>query len=401
MSQSLALFLFEQPFVEQNRPAIEGIFAQLATDFPDRIVKVEGEEIATREALTISDTHELTPTAHEWLGAHAIGTQHGYDRMGDRLQKVFIEPGDPAYMGKLALIDVGWHNLVDGGRAAVSVAGRNILVGGGFPHLAPGRLRHALDGEHALLWDAHTTTILTGQRRRWNDNPNEDTMDKVVGRTAEFTGFDLSDDQDRIRVEHWQRTSPFARGQEASRSLEGQAWQQAYATESEMGRAAAELALLRSEGLFDWDAYPVKEHWDENAEPIDFDGYHVPARDIQAWEYKLENGKSLYVVNGKAVVRDRGGEPRPTSASVMEEATTLLAHDLRAHENIIAFGAPHIRAGIHTAIQLITATKGETMPVHLTNDRWEFHEPPITGIASIPGTEIVDRQLRQVVATLQ
>lgn len=397
MPNKLAPFLLPETFVEQNRPAIEDIFEQLGDDFPDRVVTVEGETVATKEALQITDTHELTPEAHEWLGIHAVGKQHGYDRTGDRQQKIFIEHGDETYMGKLALINVGLHNLVEGGSADVTTSNRNILVGGGFPHLAPGRLRHALDGNYVDLWDANTTTILTGQRRRWNDNSNEDTIDKVVERIAAFTGFDLADDKDRKQVEHWQQSSPFARSQEARRALEGVNWHQAYATEAEMGRAAVELAMLRSDGLFDWNAYSVVEHRDKNAEPTYFDGYYVPARNIHAWEYRLENGRSMYVVNGKAVERDNGGEPRPTSASVMEEAVSILDADLRSHESIVAFGAPHIRAGIHTAIQLIAATKGKTRKVHITNSPWEFHEPPITGIANIPGTEIVDRKLRKLV----
>lgn len=393
---SLAPFMDKQPFVEANAPQITAVFDQLALDFPNRIAVLGNERVPTKDALRLTPDYELTPEAHAWLGAHAIGTQHGYDRAGDRQAKVFIANNDPTYMDLLGEINVGLHNLVQGGVADVTVTNRNILVGGGFPHLAPGRLRHAVDNDHSLPWDAHLTAILTGQRRRWNDNPNENTADKVLRRILVSTGFDLHNNSDVTQAGRWLHTSPFARSQHKLRGQEGIDWEQAYATEAEMGRAAAELALLRAPDLFDWADYKVTEHNDPEAQDIHFDNYRVPARTVKAWEYHLENGKSFYVVNGKAVIRDGGGEPRPTSASVMQEAVDVLVDGLRDHESIIAFGAPHIRGGIHTAAQLIETTEGQTQPLHLANAPWEFHEPPITGIANIPGTEVVDRQLRKL-----
>jgi len=167
-----------------------------------------------------------------------------------------------------------------------------------------------------------------------------------------------------------------------------------------MARAALEIALVQAgDGIFDWRNYPVVVHTDESAEPIDFDGYHVPARDVCAWEYELANGRSFYVINGKAVVRDRGGEPRPTSASVTSEAYGLLHDDLRNYPSVIAFGAPHFRAAYDTAANLITEAGNNLLqPFDLSIARREFHEPRVTDIANIPGMDIFDKKLRGVLA---
>lgn len=398
MSSPNAPFLPEQTFVELNRRPIADMFDMLAADFPDRSIIVDNEELTTVDALKVSrhDT-TLSQAAHEWLAVHAVSKQHGYDRPNDREAKIFIEEDDrPRYMEALGAITFCGHSLLSGGKPQISTSGANLLIGGGFPHLAPGRLHDAIGGNYASLHDINSLTIVAGQRRRRNDNENEDTPDKVIQRVTKFTGIDPGIDEGKAFIERWHDLSPFAYGQHLRRDREGVAWDQAYATEADMARAALEMALLRTDNLFHWGSYPVTTHDDAQALPIDFDGFHVPARTVRAWEYELQNGRSAYVVNGRAVVRDKGGEPRATSISAVQEATSIVGDQLRSHESIVAFGAPHIRAAVSTAAQVIKMTNGEAMPVHITNGQWEFHEPPVTGIASIAGADMVDGQIRDV-----
>jgi len=379
------------------------MFDMLATDFPNRSIILGNEELTAADALQVSSRDTtLSEAAHEWLAVHTVGKQHGYDRPNDREAKIFIEEGDrPRYMEALGAITFCGHSLLNGGKPQISTSGANLFIGGGFPHLAPGRLHDAIDGDYDSLHDVNSLTIVAGQRRRWNDNENEDTPDKVIERAAKFTGIDPETSEGEALIERWHDLSPFAYGQYLRRDSEGIAWDQAYATEADMARVALELALLRTDDLFHWRSYPVTTHEDAHALPIDFDGFHVPARTVRAWEYELQNGRSAYVVNGRAVVRDKGGEPRATSISAMQEATSIVGTQLRSHESIVAFGAPHIRAAVSTAAQIIKMTNGEAMPVHITNGRWEFHEPPVTGIGSIAGADMVDGQIRDVLRDIK
>jgi hypothetical protein len=401
-SPNIAPFLPEQSFMTLNRDAITDVFGMLADDFPNRTIIVHDEELSTADALQVdSNDTALSEAAHEWLAVHTVGKQHGYDRPGDRLTKIFIEEQDEArYMRALAAVRFCGQSLVDGGKPDITTSGTNLFIGSGFPHLVAGRLSEAIDGEYERLHDVNSLVILSGQRRRWNDNPNEDTTDKVIERVAAFTGIDPETPEGSDLIAQWHDMSPFAYGQHLRRANEGAAWEQPYATEADMARAALELALLRAGNLFDWKNYPVQAHADPQAEAIDFEGFHVPAREVRAWEYELRNGRSAYIANGKAVARDKGGEPRPTSVSVMQEAVDIVGDQLQSHENIVAFGAPHIRAAVATAGQIIHMTNGESKPTHITNGPWEFHEPPVTGIASIAGADMVDGQIRSILRDL-
>ena len=398
MSSPQAPFLPERTFVELNREPIADMFDMLAADFPHRSITFGDEELVTAEALQIeSNDTTLSPAAHEWLAVHAVGKQHGYDRPNDREAKIFIEEADRSrYEQKLAAIRFCGHSLVHGGQPPISTEDTNLFIGGGLPHLAPGRLYHAIDGDYDKLHGLNSLTIVAGQRRRWNDNENEDTTDTVIRRAAEFTGINPDTTEGKDFIARWHELSGFAYGQYLRRDMEGTAWEQPYATEADMARAALELALLRTENLFHWKSYPVLVHNDKEATPIDFDGFHVPARTVRAWEYTLMNGKSAYVVNGKAVVRDKGGEPRATSISAMQEATAVVGDQLRSRENIVSFGAPHVRAAVSTVGQIIRMTNGEAKPTHITTGPWEFHEPPVTGIAAVAGSDMVDGQIRAI-----
>lgn len=395
-SKNITPFLPDQTFMQQNHEAIAGLFAELAHDFPDRTVTVDGHELSANEALQLDESGELTPAARQWLDEHTVGKQHGYDRPDDRARKIFIPSGDKKYMGHLSRIHAGDYNFVEGGPVS-SVSGRNILVGGGFPHLNAGRLRAAINHDYNQLWDVNNVSLLGGQRRRWNDNENEATAETVLARTAQFSDFDTGDRAQRKKLTAWQASSPFAR--EESSKPEGPAWEQAYATEAEMGRLALELAMLRADDeLFDWGDYPVIEHADPAAREQVVGGFYIPPRTICAWEYITNSGKSFYVINGAAVARDKNGEPRPTSASVVGEAYDQLRDAVSEHENVIAFGAPHIRAAYHTASELICKATEHLQPMLLSIDRWEAHEPPVTGIASIGGMDTADKRLRAAIA---
>jgi hypothetical protein len=394
VSPEIVGFLPETPFVESNRDAITGVFADFAQDFPDRTVIVDEQAYPTAEALQFDSNGDPTLAARRWLWTYAMGTQHGYDR--GKGGKVYIEHGDPKYMAHAAKLQSGAYNFVTGGKADGAITGRNLLIGGGFPHLNSGRLRVAVDGDYEALAEVNTVAILGGQRRRWNDNYNEATGDVVLQSIAETSNLDPHESEaSRKRLEFWHETSRFAIAEAAK--PEGPAWTQRYATEAHMGRTALEFALLQSGELFDWKEYPVIEHIDETAESIPYEGGIIPARHVRAWEYQLTNGHSFYVANGKAVARAPGSEPRPTSYSVMSEAYSILANDLHTHENVIGFGAPHIRAGYDTAIGLMALTGGDIAPIHLSMDKWERHEPPISGLTIVDMYK-ADMRLRAIVA---
>jgi hypothetical protein len=392
-------FFPDEPFIKQNHDAVVGLFTELAADFPDHSVLVEGEPQTTAQALQLDDNDELTLAARRWLWEKAQGAQHGYDRgVGS---KVNIPPeAHDKYMTHLGGLAYGTYNLVEGGSTTKEVDGSNLLVPLGFPHLNGGRLHTALKGNYSDLWLANSTAMLSGQRRRWTDNPNEATTTTVVHRTATASGLNTANTPDYNLVQWWLKNSPFAQSQ--ARLGEGPVWRNAYATEAEMGRAALELALVRAgDYLFDFDDYTVTEHTDTASNELEYPGGIVPARTVRAWEYHLANGKSAWVTNAAAVRRIAPDgtvtEPRPDGTATVRDAYDLLQLEWHSHESIIATGAPHLRLCLDMATTLLTLSAGHVNRLHLAAAPWEDHEPPVTGVAQIVSTDKADKRLRAAV----
>jgi len=230
---------------------------------------------------------------------------------------------------------------------------------------------------------------------------NEATAETVVTRAAQFAGYNLTNPTDRTAVEQWQSISHFAREQ---RQLpEGEPWHQPYAGEAEIARVSLELALMRADGeLFNWNDHVVTEPYNPGAKDLIWEEWHVPARNVRAWEYHLQNGKSAWVVNAPALPRHtqtgEPSEPRPNGDTATQEAFNLLANDWRTHENIVGTAAPHIRLGIDTAIRMVGMSANTLQPIHLSSAAWEVHEPLITGIANIVSTDKADKRLRALLA---
>lgn len=393
---SAIAFVPETGFVEQNREPIQQVFDALAQDYPDRFVQVDSHEYSTAQALQIDDQHELTSAARRFLWVFAQGAQHGYDRGVQG--KIPIDQDDVSrYMGLLGDINYGDYNLVTGGGTEVDAAGKNLLVGCGFPHLNAGRLAVAVIGNHEKLWEVSGLAMPTGQRPRWRDNPNERTSYTVIERTAAFTGLNLNSSHDQALLDAWMTQSPFARAQFAL--PEGQR----FAFEADEARVALELGMLSVPGLFDFSDYPVIAHRDEQAEPLQWKGGVVPAREDAAYQYVAANGRSFWVVNAAAQKRiapdGSESEPRPNGDSATREAYQFVGNEWQTHETIIATGAPHIRLGLDTAIRMVQMSGGVIKPLHLIAGHWgQEGEPPITGIANIVSTYKADKRARALLA---
>jgi len=392
-----ASFLPEDEFVAANQQPIEAIFEQLGQDFPESTITFEGASLTPAEALKIDDEGQLTPQARQWLWQRAQGFQHGYDRgVGS---KIYTPHHDPTYMGLLNKLNYGDYNFVSGGEYAGDNSGKNILVPCGFPHINASRLRVGVASNYETLWDAAHVVMISGQRRRWNDNIHEATGAIVLSETLLASGLSNSDDQEQV-LKTLQDKSRFVKEQSAKPETDD--WAKQYPTEAEIARLALETALVQTGGLFDWREYPVTEWVDETAEPIIYGNHVFPARNVRAWQYHLNNSRSAWVINAKALPRTApdgaASEPRPNGESAALEAYHMVGEALHDRESIITTGAPHIRLGVDTATSLLKSSGDTIGKLHLAAAPWEHHEPPVTGIASIVSTQKADKRLRAAIA---
>lgn len=298
-------------------------------------------------------------------------------------------------MGLLSDINYGDYNFVEGGTYTGDSSGKNILVPCGFPHTNASRLKAGVGTSYDSLWDAADVVMMSGQRRRWNDNPNEATGAIALSETLLASGLNDRDDQDQV-LKVLQGNSRFIR--EESSKPETDTWNKQYPTEAELARLALETALVQADGLFDWHNYPVTEWADNESEPIIYGDHVFPARNVRAWQYHLNNARSAWVINSKALPRispdGEATEPRPNGHSAALETYNIVGKALHDNENIITTGAPHIRLGVDTSIALMKASGSNVGRLHLAAAPWEKHEPPVTGIASIVSTQKADKRIR-------
>lgn len=366
----------ESPFFADNRQAIENIFQQLEDDFP------------TTGAGEVLDVTSEGPTseAMSWMWTRLMGQQHG---SSEGLQnKVSITPTlEPHYQSSVDSLHYGPYGFTHPNPANPNLDYTHSLILGGLPQEMVSRLQAArgFDPRHG---NVEASTLLVGQRLRWQSAPGERSVQEIYDMVRLYSGADM---------EELYHRSPWMRLEAQKAKNEKDDWSGPYATELAIGRLCTE-AYFRN--LIDWDNYGVTIVTDSEAheQTYDFKGSVrvVPPRSEAVITYDLTDGTKAHILNAKAVARTQG-VPRPTSDSQALEVVKLGMITENSERLSVATSLPHIRAGIDIFIRLLQGVPG-IGTTEIVSHPWLPDKELLTALGELPATHKADMRIRALLA---
>jgi hypothetical protein len=372
----IAPWIPDENFWQGNLPAIDNIFRTFEALYPD----------FDPPTITSEQNEHPSEETREWMWQRLMGQQHGSQQgFGDKLP-LTREMGN-FFWQDLSDLHYGPYGFVDPHPAAHDVHYDKAFVLGGMPFQNTVRLL-AVTSQHPQEADVDEIILMNGQRQRW-DMPGESKIGDIYKTVSRLSGTDM----DKL-----QELSPFVKEQEARVYDHTNEWDRAYPTEFELGRLSMEAVLVE---LIDWDEYPVWEAVDEDSALVSYvkDGktLYVPPRGLKSVSYKLKDGRTAHVLNGKAVERSRGYFPRPTSDSAVREAMDLFEIE-PGDSLVISSNAPHVRAAIDTLIRILDQQGDIISRADIASGPWDPSYEVLAGLGEIPATYKADMRLRAVVS---
>ncbi len=366
----------DQTFWQQNADAIGGVMALVAEDYPH-----------------VAETVDFDPTVmppdeqRKELWRLLMGRQHGNQEKSDG--KVVVSPErEQVYMSALGRIAMGPHSITESVPVDPTVRYDQALLNGGTPLENINRIVEAFGLENGGT-NVKEVVALTGQRMRgmWENIPGEASVEDLFTTIGARLGVDMAALAER---------SPWI---QAELARTGEGWSAPFGTEYHIYRLVVEAALA---DRIDWKNYEATVRTqapvgiNEEMQYLDGDKVvTVPPRDEGAVTYELTDGRRVHVVNGAAAPRPHGA-PRATSTSIAQEAMSYVP--IPQDASLVAVsGAPHLRAGMDTAITYLDQAPGSIRRIDVATGPWE---PRITNIVAALGelmaTMKADLRLRAV-----
>lgn len=363
-------------FFEENRVAFDGIFNQIAHDFPKSGV----EHAYTPEGELPSSK------AMQWMWTYLMGRQHGSTEGFEG--KIHLTPDKEApYWRLLQNVHYGPYSFTKPHLANSEDSCTNCLVLGGFPQEIMARFEAALPD--AKAGNVAATTLLVGQRLRWHTVIGERSLEDIYAAVAQQNNIDISQLRDR---------SPWMRAEERKAKRENDEWSGPFATEFEIGRLCTEAFFY---DMIDWKNYEVSVTYDpspaEQTYRVRGKTRTVPPRTEVLLTYELLNGTKVHILNGEAIARP-WGMPRPTSDSQTREVVELGIIGSQNERIVASASLPHVRAGLDIIIRLLDLTPDSIASTEIVTHPLLPDKEVLAGLGEIPATHKADLRLRTLLA---
>ena len=365
-------WLPEESFWQQNHEVLHDLFKTVAHDNPD-----SGADILLREPET-----EPSAEAMDWMWHHFMGKQHGTMEGADG-KIPLARSNEYRYWPDFSRLHYGDHHLTIPSKLDTEQEYTKAFILSGTQGENIERLLTIVDYDPANE-NAREIIMMSGQRLRGWQAPGETSVDELLAVTAQESSADIEDLIEK---------SPFVKKELAKR---GSDWEAPFATEYTMCRLAVEVVFQK---FIDWEEYPVDITEDALSTPLVYgqaDERSVPARTESMATYHLKDGRKVHVINGKAILRNGDGLPRPTSDTQTREAVELLLPEDSREKIVIASSVPHVRAALDALTRILDMRGGNVEHADIVTGRWLPWKELLAGFGEIPATHKADQRLRAV-----